>query len=40
MEYVTESLTVSGKWRTIFVDKMKVKDGIGNAIHAGVKLSL
>ena len=27
MEYVTESLTVSGKWCTIFADKMKVKIG-------------
>ena len=29
MEYVTESLTVSGKWCTIFADKMKVKRGVG-----------
>ncbi|MDT7466853.1 hypothetical protein [Citrobacter portucalensis] len=29
MEYVTESLTVSGKWCTIFADKMKVKHGVG-----------
>ena len=29
MEYVTESLTVSGKWCTIFADKMKVKMGTG-----------
>ena len=27
MEYVTESLTVSGKWCTIFADKRKVNFG-------------